>query len=194
MNAQDRQIIKAAGEKALANRKKGFHCSESVFLAINDTFKITDPAMVKMVTGFHGGGGTHRKKPDVDLTRTLEGMASGRETRSGDELPLVQIGHLCGALASGIVCIGLLYGRESGTDDLTCVDELCYEFHRRFEEKLVEKECRHLFPRWKAESPTNNCEYVYQTASEIAVELILGASKVVPECQRIGFKTPSNVR
>jgi hypothetical protein len=64
LNAKDRQIIKAAGEKALANRKKGFHCSESVFLA-------------------------------------------------------------------------------------------------------------------------NNCEYVYQTASEIAVELILEASKVVPECQKI---------
>jgi C_GCAxxG_C_C family probable redox protein len=143
--------------------------------------------MVKMVTGFHGGGGTHRKRPDVDLTQTLEGMASGRETRSGDDLPLIQIGHLCGALASGIVCIGLLYGRESGTDDLTCVDELCYEFHRRFEEKLVEKECRHLFPKWKAKSPTNNCEYVYQTASELAVELILEASKVVPECQKIGF-------
>jgi len=50
---------------------------------------------------------------------------------------------------------------------------------------LVEKECRHLFPRWKAKSPTNNCEYVYQTASEIAVELILEASTVVPECQQI---------
>ena len=184
MNDKDRQIIKAAGAKALANRQKGFHCSESVFLAINDTFKIIDPCMVKMVTGFHGGGGTHRKKKDVDLTRTLEGTAARKETRSGDELPVVQIGHLCGALASRIVCIGLLYGRESGTDDLTCVDELCYELHRRFEEKLGEKECRHLFPKWKAASPSNNCEYVYQTASELAVELILEATKIVPECQK----------
>jgi C_GCAxxG_C_C family probable redox protein len=184
MNTEARNIIKAAGKKALANRKKGFHCSESVFLAINDTFKITDPSMVKMVTGFHGGGGTHRKKQDVDLTQTLEGMAAGRETRSGDALPVVQIGHLCGALASGIVCIGLLYGRESGSDDLTCVDELCYELHRRFEEKLGEKECRHLFPKWKTVSASNNCEYVYQTASELAVELILEAAKIVPECQQ----------
>jgi len=50
--------------------------------------------------------------------------------------------------------------------------------------KIGGKECRHLFPKWKAVSPTNNCEYVYQTASELAVELILEASKVVPECQR----------
>ena len=184
MNTKPHDIIEAAGKKALAKRKAGFHCSESVFLAINDTFKITEPSMVKMVTGFHGGGGTHRKKKDVDLTRTLEGMAAGRETRSGDELPVVQIGHLCGALASGIVCIGLLYGRESGSDDVTCVDELCYELHRRFEEKLGEKECRHLFPKWKAVSANNNCEYVYQTASELAVELILEASIVVPECQQ----------
>ena len=78
MNEKDSQIIKAAGEKARANRKKGFHCSESVFLAINDTFKITDPAMVKMVTGFHGGGGSHRKHSAVNLTQTLEGMAAGK--------------------------------------------------------------------------------------------------------------------
>ena len=184
MNEKDRQIIRAAGVKALANRQKGFHCSESVFLAINDTFKIIDPSMVKMVTGFHGGGGTHRKNKDVDLTQTLEGMAAGRETRSGEELPVEQIGHLCGALASSIVCIGLLYGRKSGTDDVTCADELCYELHRRFGEKLGEKECRHLFPKWKAASPSNNCEFVYQTASELAVELILEATKIVPECQK----------
>jgi C_GCAxxG_C_C family probable redox protein len=185
MSTEPRKLIEAAGEKALANRKKGFHCSESVFLAINDTFKITDPSMVKMVTGFHGGGGTHRKSPDVDLTQTLEKMASGQETRSGDDLPVTQVGHLCGALAAGIVCIGLLYGRKSGSEDLTCVDELCYELHRRFEEKLGEKECRHLFPRWKAVSANNNCEYVYQTASELAVELIIEAAAVVPECQQI---------
>jgi C_GCAxxG_C_C family probable redox protein len=185
MNTETWNIIKAAGKKALTNRKQGFHCSESVFLAINDTFKITDPSMVKMVTGFHGGGGSHRKNAGVDLTETLEEMASGRETRSGDDLPVIQVGHLCGALAASIVCIGLLYGRISGSEDLTCVDELCYELHRRFEEKLGEKECRHLFPRWKAKSPMNNCEYVYQTASELAVELILEASAVVPECQKI---------
>jgi C_GCAxxG_C_C family probable redox protein len=184
MNTEPRKIIEAAGKKALANRKKGFHCSESVFLAINETFKITDPSMVKLVTGFHGGGGTHRENPDVDLTQTLERMASGQETRSGDDLPVTQVGHLCGALAAGIVCIGLLYGRESESEDLTCVDELCYEFHRRFEEKLGEKECRHLFPKWKTVSTNNNCEYVYQTASELAVELILDAATVVPECQQ----------
>ena len=184
MDTETRNIIAAAGKKALANRKKGFHCSESVFLAINDTFKITDPSMVKMVTGFHGGGGTHRKNPGVDLTQILEGMASGRETRCADDLPVTQVGHLCGALAASMVCIGLLYGRESGSEDLTCVDELCYELHRRFEAKLGEKECHQLFPKWKAVSANNNCEYVYQTASELAVELILDAAAVVPECQQ----------
>ena len=58
--------------------------------------------MVKMVTGFHGGGGTHRKNPDVDLTQTLEKMASGRETLSGDDLPVTQVCHLCGALAASV--------------------------------------------------------------------------------------------
>jgi hypothetical protein len=153
LNEKERQIITAAGKKALANRQKGFHCSESVFLAINDTFKITDPSMVKMVTGFHGGGGTHRKNKEVNLTQTLEGMAAGREKRSGDKLPVIQIGHLCGALASSIVCIGLLYGRESGSDDVTCVDELCYELHRRFEKKIGGKRMPPSFPQMEGGQP-----------------------------------------
>ena len=185
MNAEDRKRIKATGQKALSYRRRGFHCSESIFLALNDTFKITDPAMVRMVTGFHGGGGTHRTQPGVDMTFILEEMASGREKRTGDDLPITQIGHLCGALASSIACIGLLYGRQSGSDDLTCVDELCYELHRRFKERLGEKECRHLFPKWRSMSPLNNCEYVYQKAAELAAELILEAPQIAPECRKV---------
>ncbi len=30
----------------------------------------------------------------------------------------------------------------------------------------------------------SECEYVYQTASELAVELILEAASVAPECQQ----------
>jgi len=185
VNASNQKTIIEAGQRALAYRKKGFHCSESTFLALNEIFNITDPSMVRMVTGFHGGGGTHRTEPGVDMTSLLEGMASGRETRPKDEIPLDQVGHLCGALAASIVCIGLLYGRKTGKDDLTCVDELCYELHRRFKERLGEKECEHLFPKWKSVSPTNNCEYVYQKASELAAELILEAPQIVPECRML---------
>ena len=138
--------------------------------------------MVRMVTGFHGGGGAHATKPGVNLTALLEEMASGRETRPREELPIAQVKHLCGALASSIVCIGLIYGRERGTDDLTCVDELCFELHRRFLERLGAKECGELLPKWKPLSPNNNCEHVYKTAAELAVELILEAPQLFPCC------------
>lgn len=182
MNEEIKNKIEEAGRKAVAFRQKGYHCSESTFMAINETLQITDPSMVRMVTGFHGGGGTHRKEPGINLTSALEEVASGRDRRPPEELPFTQIGHLCGALASGIVCIGLLYGRRSPTDDLTCVDELCYELHRRFMEELGENECRALREKWEPLSPKQNCEYVYQKGAEIAVEVILSAEQLVPEC------------
>jgi len=177
--------IQQAGQKATEWRRKGFHCSESVFMAINDTLKIADPSMVRMVTGFHGGGGTHRKEPGINLTETLEGVSSGRNRRPPEELPYTQIGHLCGALASGIVCIGMLYGRRSPTDDLTCVDELCFELHRRFMEEFDENECRPLREKWIPLWPDHSCETVYQKGAEIAVELILQAPQLVPECPKL---------
>ncbi len=184
MNEKSRRKIEGAGRKAIECRRKGFHCSESVFTAVNETLKITDPSMVRMVTGFHGGGGTHRKEPGINLTEALEAVTSGRDKRPREDLPYTQVGHLCGALASGIVCIGLLYGRSSPTDDLTCVDELCFELHRRFTEEFGEKECRPLREKWIPLWPDKTCETTYRRGAEMAVELILEASQLVPECPK----------
>jgi hypothetical protein len=174
--------IEEAGRKAIEFRRKGFHCSESTFLAINETLNITHPAMVRIVTGFHGGGGSRRKKPEVDLVAALEEVASGKDQRPREELPFEQIGHLCGALASGIVSIGFLHGRRTPADDLTCVDELCFELHRRFREKFGENECRALRANYVPLTPGKTCEPIYRGGAELAVELILEAQKLVPEC------------
>lgn len=182
MDASRKRKIEKAGQRALDFRKKGFHCSESVFLAINDTLKITEASMVRIVTGFHGGGGTHRTAPGVDMTALLEGLASGSDQRPPEEVPLEQVGHLCGALAAGIVLIGFLYGRQKPTDDLTCVDELCFELHQRFLKEFNERECRPLRERWIPVFPGGNCETVYKRAAQMAVELILYAPNIVPEC------------
>jgi hypothetical protein len=66
-----------AARLAVESRHKGFHPSESVFLAINCTLHITDPAMVRAVTALHGGGDAHRKQPHVDLGAALEEVAAG---------------------------------------------------------------------------------------------------------------------
>ena len=184
MKEENRKRIQEAGQKAIECRHRGFHCSESVFMAINETLKVTDPSMVRVVTGFHGGGGTHRKEAGIDLVSVLEELASGRDRRPREELPIAQVGHLCGALASGIVCIGLLYGRKSPTDDLTRVDELCFELHRRFMEEFGEKECRPLRDKWVPLSQNYTCEHVYKRGAEIAVEILLEAPQLVPECPK----------
>jgi C_GCAxxG_C_C family probable redox protein len=183
MNREDNErLIQKAGLLAVQYRQKGFHCSESVFSAINDTLKITDPSMVRIVTGFHGGGGSHRKQPDIDLTAALEEVASGRDPRPPEELPVTITGHLCGALASGIVCIGLLFGRQKPDDDLTCADELSYELHQRFEGKIGLKTCREIRQKYIPISENHTCEYIYQEGTRLAVELILNANLLVDRC------------
>jgi C_GCAxxG_C_C family probable redox protein len=183
LSESEKKRVTEAGQRAVRNRELGYHCSESVFLAINETFQLVDPALVRMVTGFHGGGGTHATESGVDMTALLEERASGRSTLPPEEVPLEQVGHLCGALAAGIICIGLLYGRERGSDDLTCVDELCFELHRRFLDSLGARECAELFPKWKSLSPTGNCIHVYRMGAEIAAELILEAPELFPPCR-----------
>ncbi|MFH1091875.1 MAG: C-GCAxxG-C-C family (seleno)protein, partial [Pseudomonadota bacterium] len=141
-DSNKKQLGDKAARLALEFRRQGFHCSESVFSAINTTLNITDPQMVRVVTGFHGGGGSRRKHPDVDLTDVLNKAASGLNQRPLEEIPIEVTGHLCGAIAAGIICIGMLFGRKRPTDDLTCVDELSFELHRRFDQKFGVKLCR----------------------------------------------------
>lgn len=182
MKESKQKLMDKASQLALEFRHRGFHCSESVFLAINDTLNITDPAMVRIVTGFHGGGGAHRKHTDVNLNAALEEVASGRDRRSFEELPIAVTGHLCGALASGIVCIGFLFGRWEPIEDLTCVDELSYELHCRFEAKFGYKMCRELREKYVPLSDNHSCEYIYQEGARMAVELILEAPELVDRC------------
>lgn len=176
------EMLEKAERLALENRRKGFHCSESVFAAINETIGIIDPEMVRVATGFHGGGGARRKDKDVDLTAFLEEVASGREHRPPEEWPVEVTGHVCGALASGVMCIGLLFGRRKPTDDLTCPDELANELHRRFKEKFETKICREIRQKYVPISDNNTCEYVYQQGARMAVELILSAQSLVERC------------
>jgi hypothetical protein len=183
MNEQTRRLVAEAGRKAIESRQKGFHCSESAFLAINDTLKITDPSMVKIVTAFHGGGGTHLKVGGLSMNEVLERIASGKDRRPSEELEVIQVGHLCGALAAGIICIGLIYGRTSPMDKLECPDELAFELHRRFSEEFGEKECKPLRKKWIPQTDNSTCELIYKKGAELAVELILEAHEVVPDCK-----------
>lgn len=184
MSESINEKLKEAAQKAVGYRRQGFHCSESTFLAINDTLKITDSSMVKIVTGFHGGGGCRRIRPGVNMNDVLDGLASGKDRRTAEEAGLEITGHLCGALAAGIVCIGFLYGRRYPVDDLACVDELSFELHRRFLKEFGERECRAIRAKYVPISPNGTCEYVYERGAQIAVQLILEAGNLVKECSK----------
>ena len=185
MNKIIKEKMEIAGRKALEFRRQGYHCSEATFLAINEALKILDSAMVRLVTGFHGGGGSHRIIHGVDLNSVLEGLASGRDRRTPEEAGLDITGHLCGALASGVIFIGFLYGRTLPSDDLTCVDELTYELHRRFLEEFGVKECGLIREKYVPLSENHTCEYVYSKGAQMAVQLILEAPKLIIECPKI---------
>ena len=181
--------VQAAGEKALALREQGYHCSEAVFLAVNHTFQIADPSLVRLLTGFHGGGGTRRLVPGTNLTELLNRKAAGSPQGASADLPLEQVGHpleqvghLCGALAAGMACLGLLYGRRSPEEDLTCVDELCFELHRRFTAVFGSRDCRLIREQYVPHTSGKSCETVYREAAELITQLILEAHELVPEC------------
>ena len=167
---------------AVQGRHKAFHCSEAVFLAVNEVLKLGDPALVKLLTGFHGGGGAHRKVDGANLTEVLEDLSMGRYKGPMEEAPVVITGHLCGALAAGVACFGLLYGRTDPTQDLTCVDELTFELHRRFEEHYGSKLCTELRKFAVPLSGNGSCEYTYRTTAEMIVDMIIESGNLVDRC------------
>ena len=116
------------------------------------------------------------------MNTVLEGLASGKDRRMPEEAGVQITGHLCGALAAGVACIGFLYGRTSPEDDITCVDELTFELHRRFMEEFGTKECRPLRQKYVPLSQNNTCELIYQKGAELAVRLILEAPEFMDEC------------
>jgi len=171
------KLLKMAEEKVDQNAGEMYHCSEATFIAINDTLKLIEPSLVRAITGFHGGGGNHRLDPSINLTEALEGVLSGRDKRPREELPFVGTGHMCGALAAGVFCLGLVYGRESSKDDLTCIDELSYEFHRRFQETFKYKECANLY------EGEEKCAKIMKFSAKTAIEMIINAENIIPECR-----------
>ena len=176
------ELMDQAAAIAVSNRHRGFHCSECVFLAVNEIFQITDPSMVRLITGFHGGGGSRRKHANVDLTKELNEAASGRFTGPIEEFPVEITGHLCGALAAGIALFGLLYGRQRPEDDLTCVDELSFEYHQRFQRQFETKLCSEIREKWVPLSENKTCEFIYARASSMIVELLLESGDLIDRC------------
>ena len=146
-----------------------------------------DRTLVRMATGFHGGGGAHREPmPD----KPMEGVGASYRP----DIKMTPTGHLCGALAAGILIIGYIFGRTSPDNDITCPSELSSELHRRFEEEMGTKMCAILRPFQmkitsdpEKEDDKGHCGNTYAAGAKLAVEVILNAKDVCPLCPELAI-------
>ena len=140
-----------------------------------------DKTLVRMATGFHGGGGAHREPMPE---KPMEGVGASYRP----DIKMTPTGHLCGALAAGIIIIGYVFGRRSPDDDITCASELTFELHRRFEEEMGTKNCSVLRPFQQKitsdpeKDEKGHCGNTYGAGAKLAVEVILSAKDVCHLC------------
>ena len=117
-----------------------------------------------MVSGFHGGGGAV-KTDEIGM----EGIPTG---------------CMCGALASGVLVLGILYGRtEPPKVRFDCISHLAATLHKRFQEEMGGKCCAMLRPFYHKIDQEHSCQAIYRKGAELAVEVALSATKIYPDCK-----------
>ena len=117
-----------------------------------------------MASGFHGGGG---------------GFKTDEEGMKG-----IPTGCMCGALAAGVLALGVLYGRTAPVGPrFGCISHLSAHLHRRFQEELGGKCCAMLRPFYQKMDREKSCSFIYQKGAELAVAVALSAPVLVPECK-----------
>jgi C_GCAxxG_C_C family probable redox protein len=96
----------------------------------------------------------------------------------------VPTGCMCGALAAGVLVLGILYGRTSPLGPrYGCISHLSGHLHKRFQEELGGKCCAILRPFYQKMDREKSCRFIYQRGAELAVEVALSGPELVPECR-----------
>jgi hypothetical protein len=91
---------------------------------------------------------------------------------------------MCGALAAGVLILGVLYGRTAPVGPrFGCISHLSAHLHKRFQEELGGKCCAMLRPFYQKIDEENSCKEIYRKGAELAVEVALSASALVRECK-----------
>ena len=91
---------------------------------------------------------------------------------------------MCGALAAGVLVLGILYGRTSPVGPrYGCISHLAAQLHKRFQEELGGKCCAMLRPFYQKMDREKSCRFIYQKGAELAVEVALSAPDLVPGCK-----------
>ena len=121
----------------------------------------TTPSPLVLASGLHGGGGA---------------------SRNGQEW--IPTGCLCGALAAGVLAIGILYGTEEPAPkgQQGCASQVAGLLHRRFQEEMGAKCCNLIRPFQKKTGEENSCKAVYRRGAELTVDVLLSAPDLLPDC------------
>lgn len=91
---------------------------------------------------------------------------------------------MCGALASGVLILGILYGRTAPVGPkYGCISQLSAHLHRRFQEEMGGKCCAMLRPIYHKMDSEKSCREIYKRGAELAVEVALSAANLFPECR-----------
>ncbi len=94
-------------------------------------------------------------------------------------------GCMCGALAAGVLVLGILYGRTSPSPagpKYGCISHLSGRLHQRFQEKLGGKCCAMLRPFYHKIDREKSCREIYRKGAELAVEVALSGPDLAPGC------------
>jgi len=96
----------------------------------------------------------------------------------------IPTGCMCGALAAGVLILGILYGRTAPLGPrFGCISHLSAHLHKRFQEELGGKCCALLRPFYQKMDREHSCSFLYRKGAELAVEVALSAQVLVPDCK-----------
>lgn len=99
----------------------------------------------------------------------------------------IPTGCMCGALAVGVLVLGVLYGRTAPVGPrFGCISHLSAHLHQRFEQEFGAKCCAILRPFYQKMDREHSCSFLYQKGAELAVEVALSAPALVSDCRLPG--------
>lgn len=85
----------------------------------------------------------------------------------------------CGVVETGIILIGLKYGRLQPIERSGPYSYLVRKLHQRFLEELGSYICRDLYIPSKRLD--DNCSYIYQNGAKIVTKILLEAERLISE-------------
>ena len=96
----------------------------------------------------------------------------------------IPTGCMCGALAAGVLVLGVLYERSAPVDPrFGCISHLSAHLHKRFQDEFGGKCCAMLRPFYQRMDREHSCSHIYQKRAELAVEVALSAPALVSDCR-----------